>query len=371
MILRQHFDAHESLIVGRRRAFNLAHGDAAFASDEGGVDDVDVVEARAEQTLQSRRREKPRIERAGLAFVDDRHAADTTFCNLAGKAPDLLGEGQVRAELRHVLRRDRGRVDRVEHRAGQQVLGHLLRDLVRHILLRLDRGGPKVGRRNDLVQGEERIVPRRLLLEHVERGTGHVAALDGDLEVRLHDQPAARAVHDAHAGLGLGERIGVDGPPRLVRERHVQGDDVGIAEQLVHCHQRHAEGGRALRRQIGIAGDDPHPEPLGEGGDNGADRAAADDAEGLVAKLDAHEAAALPPALARGSVGLRDAPRKRAHHRDGVLGCGHGVSVGRVHDHDAALGRRIHIDVVDSGAGAADDLEPGRPFQQLRGHFGR
>ena len=80
-----------------------------------------------------------------------------------------------------------------------------------------------MGGRDHLVERKERVCPCRLLFEHVERGTGHVAALDGALQVGLHDEPAARAVHDAHTRPGLGESISVDDPPRLVRQRHVQG----------------------------------------------------------------------------------------------------------------------------------------------------
>ena len=151
----------------------------------------------------------------------------------------------------------------------------------------------------------------------------------------------------------------------------MQRDDVGFAEQLVHRRQRHTEGGGAVRREVGVEGDDPHPEPLGEGRDDGADGAATHDTERLVAQLDAHEAAALPAALAGGAVSLRDSTRQRAHHGDGVLGRSDGIAVGRVHDHDAALGGRVHVDVVDPGAGAAHDLEPSGPVHQLRGHSGR
>ena len=229
-----------------------------------------------------------------------------------------------------------------------------------------------MGRRDHLVEREERVVLLcRLLLEHVERRARHMAALDGALEVRLHDQPAPRAVHDADARLGFGQRIGVDDPPRLVRERDVQGDDVGVAEQLVHRRQRHAERGGTVRCEVGVEGDDPHSEPLGEGRDDGADGAAAHDSERLVAKLDAHEAATLPTAVAGGAVGLRNSSRKRAHHGDSVLGRGHGIAVGRVHDHDAALGRGVYVDVIDAGARPAHDLEPDRLRQQIRGHSGR
>src|SRR5690606_9334564 len=57
------------------------------------------------------------------------------------------------------------------------------------------------------------------------------------------------------------------------------------------------------------------------------------------------------------AIGGRDLARQREHQRDGVLGGGDRVAEVRVHDHDAPGGGRLHVDVVDADAGAADDLE--------------
>ena len=66
------------------------------------------------------------------------------------------------------------------------------------------------------------------------------------------------------------------------------------------------------------------------------------------------------PARTRGG-GLRDVAREREQHGDRVLGGGDVAAAGRVHDHDAALGRRVDVDVVDADAGAADDAQRVRP----------
>ena len=62
---------------------------------------------------------------------------------------------------------------------------------------------------------------------------------------------------------------------------------------------------------------------------------------------------------------------QRERQREGVLGGGDGVRLGRVGDDDPARRRRGHVDVVDPGAGAADHLQPLGEGDQLRGHLGR
>ena len=83
------------------------------------------------------------------------------------------------------------------------------------------RGGDEVGR------AEQRRVLGRLGLEHVERRARDMAAVERFLERRLVDQPAARAVDDAHALLGLGQALAAQDVARLVGQRRVQRDEVG------------------------------------------------------------------------------------------------------------------------------------------------
>ena len=52
--------------------------------------------------------------------------------------------------------------------------------------------------------------------------------------------------------------------------------------------------------------------------------------------------------------------RQRQHESEGVLGDGDRIAAGRVHDHDAALGGGIEIDVIDAHARASDDAQLGR-----------
>jgi hypothetical protein len=119
-----------------------------------------------------------------------------------------------------------------------------------------------------------------------------------------------------------------------------------------------------------IVGDDLHLQAQRPVGDDGADVAAADDAQRLVEQLHAHEAVLLPLAGAGGGGRLRNLPGQRQHHRERVLGGGDGVAIGRVHHDDAAAGGGGDIDIVDADAGAADDFQVGRGGDDLRRDLG-
>src|SRR5581483_9957302 len=58
------------------------------------------------------------------------------------------------------------------------------------------------------------------------------------------------------------------------------------------------------------------------------------------------------------------------HQRDGVLGGGDGVAVGRVHDDHALGGGGLDVDVVDADAGAAHHLEAVGGSKHLLRHLG-
>ena len=99
-----------------------------------------------------------------------------------------------------------------------------------------------------------------------------------------------------------------------------------------------------------------------------SDASQADDAERPARELDALQPAALPGAAAQARVALRDVARDGEHQPEGVLGRGDGVGERRVDDGDAALGRRLHVDVVDADAGARDHPQVAGPGEGGAGH---
>ena len=151
----------------------------------------------------------------------------------------------------------------------------------------------------------------------------------------------------------------------------MQCDEIGAAKEIVEFDFLDAEMHRALGGEVRIVGDHLHLQPDSAVGDDRADIAAADDAEGLGENLDAEEFVLLPFSSARRCVGLGDLPRQRQHQRDGMLGGGDRIAERRVHDDDAARGGGGDIDIVDADAGAADHFQPVGLFQKLGGDLGR
>ena len=131
---------------------------------------------------------------------------DAAFGQLAGEGAELVGQRDEGLELGRFFRRDRGEVDGVGDRAAQQIIRHLFGDLQRDVLLRFARGGAEMRRAHDIGMAEQRIFGRGLGHEDVEGGAGDVAGIERGAQRHFVDQTAARAIDDAHALFGLGER---------------------------------------------------------------------------------------------------------------------------------------------------------------------
>ncbi len=226
-------------------------------------------------------------------------------------------------------------------------------------------------RRADQVRcAEQDVLRRRLVDEHVDTGTAHLAALQRRAQRRLVDQSAAGAVDQDDALAHLRDRRRVDDVAGLLGQRRVQRDHIGPRQQRVQVDLLDAQVDGPLVRQERIERHHPHLQADGAVGDDGADIAAADQAEGLGGDLGAHEAGLLPLAGLGGGVGGGDLPGDREHHRDGVLGRGDGVAEGRVHHDDALGGGRRNVDIVDADAGTTDHLEAVGGLEQLGRHLG-
>ena len=174
-------------------------------------------------------------------------------------------------------------------------------------------------------------------------------------ERRLVDQTAARGVDEDRGRLHLLELFRPDHVLGLGRERHVQGDDVALAQDGVEIDQA------GLREDV--EGQHLHAERLGALADRLAERAVADDAErraGDVADRmgqEAELARLVPHPVPRVlDVGEQVAP-EREDERDDMLR--HGVE-GVVADIDDGDAVRLAIGLVDDvGAGRRhrDQLE--------------
>ena len=166
-----------------------------------------------------------------------------------GKRTELFRQRHEGLQLRRFLGADRGKVHSVGNGAAQQIFRHLLGDLERHILLRLQRRSAEMRRADHVGQSEQRALRRRLLGEHVDGRAGDMAGFQRRHQCRLVDEFAARAVDQPHALFGQLQRVRIDDVAGPVGERRVQRDEIGAAPQLLEFDLLDAKIERALGRQ--------------------------------------------------------------------------------------------------------------------------
>ncbi len=344
--------------------------DAAFLGDHRGRDHVHRRVGGAHDAGNGSAVQRGQVHVGDMAVIEDVDRLDRLIRHLADEGAQMPGQLDPGAHDRGFFCGDRGHVERVLHGAGQKVVRHLLGHLQRHVLLRLGGGGTQMRGHHHVRQAEERAFCGGFDLEHVEGGAGDLAGFQGFGKGGLIHQTAAGAVDDPHAFLCLCKGFGVQDAAGLVGQRHMQGDEIGLCQQLIELHLGHAHRLGALFGQEGIVGQYLHVQAKGAVADDAADIAGADHAEGLVVKLDPHEARLFPLAGMGGDRGFGQLPRHGKHHRNRMFGGGDGVAEGRVH-HDHAVARGGgNVNVINADPGAADDLEVRRECQQLVGHLG-
>ena len=129
--------------------------------------------------------------------------------------------------------------------------------------------------------------------------------------------PPRAALTSTSDGLTLRELLGADQADGLGRLGQVHGHEVGLGEQRVEVDEPHAHLGGAAGLHVGVVGDDLHAERREPLGDEHADPAEADDADGLLVELDAGVARALPLAVLERGVrrARRGGPRRASARR--------------------------------------------------------
>ena len=254
------------------------------------------------------------------------------------------------------------RLDELALEGGGDLLGD---DQPRSILGLRGRAGEMRGH-DDVLELEER-AGVRLLLEDVESRPGDLPGADGVRERLLVDQPAASRVDDADTVPHPRERCLVEQPPRLLVERKVERDQVGLAiDVLGRRRGLDPELAEPVERHVRVVRDDAEPQPQRPPCDLTPDAPQAEDAERLPRQLDAREAPSVPRPLLERSVGLGDVPGDGEEQRERVLGGRHHRRLGRVRHDDAPPRRRVHVDVVDADACTPDHLEASRLLDEPR-----
>src|SRR5271167_1315349 len=101
----------------------------------------------------------------------------------------------IRTERSVLLRREGGKIHRVESHTSLEIIDDLLRETHAHRLLGFFGGAADMGRGNQGFNLEQRIVGGGwLVLKNVQRGAGELARFQRFAESLLIDQFAARAV---------------------------------------------------------------------------------------------------------------------------------------------------------------------------------
>jgi hypothetical protein len=146
--------------------------------------------------------------------------------------------------------------------------------------------------------------------------------------------------------------------------------EVRDLQQLVQRQQLDAHLRGAGGLDVGVVGDDLHTEGRHPLRDQDADPAEADHAEGLLGQLHTGVLAALPLAVLEGEVGGGDVPGGGEDQAAGQFGGGDDVGGRRVDDHHAGLGGGGYVHIVETDAGAGDDLESAGGGDGLRVDLG-
>ncbi len=192
-----------------------------------------------------------------------------------------------------------------------------------------------------------------------------MAVTDRVGERLLVDDAASRDVDQARTLAHPLELSSADHAPGGIRQRDVDGENVCFGQQRLKVAEFHAQLLCALGRDQRIVGKHSHAQPLARDARNlGSDLPEPEDAERLLAQLDARELRALPQTGVQGALGGGEVARERQHHRDRVFGGGDGVAGGGVEDEHAVSRRGVDIDVVDADTSASD-----HPQSRRRGEY--
>ena len=212
-------------------------------------------------------------------------------------------------------------------------------------------------RRDEIIQFQQRRFRIGFSLEDIERGAGNLAAFQALVQIVFVDDAAARAIQNAHAVSHPGNGVLVDQVASVFGKRHVNGDEVGLPEDLLKIDQFETAREMRIRIDVRIVSNDVHAHGLALARDFTADAAEANDAQGLSCQLHTLELRFFPLPVLQRLIRLRNVAREGEQHRDRVFCSGCRRSARRVHDKDATFGGGIEIDIVHTDAGAADDPE--------------
>ena len=335
------------------------------------IDQVDLLRVhRLQQALEDGSLQRPGVVLGDLTLVAD---GDPQKLALGQMGEQLAHHGGYRHEGGQYgmdLGGDEGRVHRVTGRFAVQNRQHLLRGLDCHLTLGLFGGCPQMGGDHHPGMVHQPGVLRRLLSEYVQGHAAQLARIQPIQDGLLVHQFTPGHVYQAGSGLEQGHFLAADHAASAVGQRSVQGDEVGLGQQLLQGEQLDALAPGVVGRNEGVVPHQPHVKALGAVGHFRTDSAQAANAQGLITDFHTHELATLPLARLQGLVSGGDVSRQGQHQGHGVFRRRHGVAGGSVDHGDTGGGGCVQVDVVHADAGAGDHLQLLGRLDDLLGHLG-
>ena len=141
-----------------------------------------------------------------------------------------------------------GKLTALEIAPRKQIVGHLLGDLQRDVLLRFRGRGAEMRRADHVGRPNSGSSVAGSSTNTSNAAPATCPELSASTSAASSTRPPRAQLIDAHALLHLGERLGVDDVAGLVGERRVQRDEIGAAQQLVELDLLDAEVHARARR---------------------------------------------------------------------------------------------------------------------------
>eukprot|EP00048_Salpingoeca_helianthica_P003874 m.71402 g.71402 ORF g.71402 m.71402 type:complete len:440 (+) comp12941_c1_seq1:102-1421(+) len=260
--------------------------------------------------------------------------------------------------------RDVGHVNGADGRTAVDKVNHLLRNLLADGSLGLFRGPADVRRQDGVgtpLQRRRKVLARarRLAGEHIKRGAGEMAALEGGRGGIDVDHVAPASIDEIAARPHLGNLRGANHATRACIGRHMQRHKVGALQQ--GCQRGHRLG--CPQRQLGhnVVEDDLHAQRLGNNGQLRPDVPVAHQPQHLAAHFKATVCCLLPRALVQLHRPVCCLPGQHDDLGQHQLGDAAGVAVRAVEDRDAMLrrGGKVHLVGADAEAAGAEEAAGG------------
>ena len=191
----------------------------------------------------------------------------------------------------------------------------------------------------------------------IQAGGTDLAGLQGRQQSSLVHIGAARGVDDHHAVLHLGDILGGN-QSAAIHSGSVDGNEVGLGQQLIHLHIGDAQLLLDTGDVENIKSNHLHADGLGHDAQVLADAAEAHDAQGLALQLNALAVRLLLPlVLTHGVAGDGEIAGAGEHMTHGQFGHGLGGGTGGVLHGDAAGLGILDVNIVNAHATADDELE--------------